>query len=172
MLQRSLKHPQITAGLRTCLTAREKQFMVNTLISDLVLFKPTASFIPGNICRTCSSTWKTQLFIFLAGFYISTGLWRANLSTCSSQQELAAHTRTLLPAFRGGLGNILHVVAVLWTDLQREGRKLRLETNLTPLVFLFLAGGIPVRLLWGCQQTQAPDVTFQAVSPEQLSCWC
>lgn len=42
MLQRSVKHPQITAGLRNSLTARGNQVMVNTIIIDLVLFKPTA----------------------------------------------------------------------------------------------------------------------------------
>lgn len=76
----------------------------------------------------------------------------------------------LLPAFIGGLGNILPVVAVLWTDLQREDRKLSLETNLILPALLFLAGGLPARQLWGRQQTQAPNVTFQAASPEQPSC--
>lgn len=42
MLQESVKHPQLMAGLRDCLTAHGKQFMVNTLITDLVLLKPTA----------------------------------------------------------------------------------------------------------------------------------
>lgn len=36
-------------------------------------------------------------------------------------------------------------MAVVWTDLQGEDRKLSLETNPMFLAFLFLAGRIPAR---------------------------